>query len=245
LWFLGFLFSFSILCLPVFLWLKGETGRRFIARLEGMCRYRGALLMFVIPLAVIRLVLHPFFPEEHSWADFLVQMSFFLLGFLLFSGDGLLHAVRRDWRIHLGVGVLAFAVGVPILLSKSDLNLELPPRTILDFLFWTMIAIAGWCWSLFTLYVGMRYLNFANRTLEYGQDAIVPFFVFHQPVIMILAYFAVQWQASLVIKLLFVVIGSFLVTLGIYEFGVRRVPLLRKVFGMKIVPARELERQAV
>ena len=30
LWFLGFLFTYSVICLPVFLWLKGERGRRAV-----------------------------------------------------------------------------------------------------------------------------------------------------------------------------------------------------------------------
>jgi hypothetical protein len=73
LWFLGFLSSFSILCLPIFLWLKGDAGRRLINRLASMCERRGALLLFIIPLAIVRLALHPFFPQEHNWADFFVQ----------------------------------------------------------------------------------------------------------------------------------------------------------------------------
>jgi hypothetical protein len=44
----------------------------------------------------------------------------------------------------------------------------------------------------------------------------------------------VQWQASLVVKLLFVVIGSFCVTLGIYECLIHRVAPLSHLFGMKV-----------
>jgi hypothetical protein len=98
----------------------------------------------------------------------------------------------------------------------------------------------SWCWTLFFVFIGMRCLNDTNKYLEYGQEAILPFFVFHQPVIIILAYYAVQWQASLVIKLLFVVLGSFCVTLGIYEFLIHRIALLRRVFGMKMSPAAKL-----
>lgn len=233
LWFLGFLFSFSILGLPIILWLKGEAGQRLMTRLAEICENRGAMLVFVIPLAVIRLVLHPFFPQEHSWADFFVQMSFFLLGYVLFSWDEFLRAILRDWRIHLSIGIAATAAALAIVVSTGSLDLEAAPSTLLDVLFWILISVDSWCWTLFFLYVGMRYLNYTNKNLEYGQDAILPFFVFHQPVIIILAYNIVQWQANLTIKLLFVVIGSFWVTLGIYEFLVRRIGLLSLLFGMK------------
>ena len=61
-WFLGFLFAFSLLALPLFIWLKGEAGRSFVSRLAGLCERRGAILLFILPLAVVRLGLQPFFP---------------------------------------------------------------------------------------------------------------------------------------------------------------------------------------
>lgn len=239
LWFLGFLFSFSILGLPIFLWLRGDAGRRLTTRLARLCEHRGAILLFFIPLAIVRLALHPFFPQEHNWADFFVQMSFFVLGYLLFSHQGFLQAIRRNWRLSLGVGILATVSGIAIVSATGSLDLQSPPRDLLAILLWIVIAVDSWCWPLVVLSIGMRYLNFTNKYLQYGQDAILPFFVFHQPVIMILAYFAVQWQASVTVKLLFVVIGSFCVTLGIYEFVIRRIALLSQLFGMKRLTAAE------
>ncbi len=61
----------------------------------------------------------------------------------------------------------------------------------------------------------------------------LPFFVLHQPVIIVLAYYAVQWHAPLLVKLLFVVLGSFCVTLGLFEVLVRRSGVLRLAFGVK------------
>jgi hypothetical protein len=235
--FLGFLFSFSLLCLPIFLWLKGDAGRRLTSRFAKLCEHRGALLLAVIPLAIVRLALHPFFPEEHNWADFCVQMAFFLLGYLLFSQQGFLYTIRRDWRIHLGVGIGSAAAALAIAASTHTLDLQAPPHTWLDILFWILISIDSWCWTLFFLIIGMRYLDATNTYLVYGQDAILPFFVFHQPIIIVLAYYAVQWQASLVVKLLFVVIGSFCMTLGIYVFLIHRVAPLSRLFGMKVSAA--------
>lgn len=233
LWFLGFLFSFSILGLPVFLWLKGDAGRRLTDRLAHFCRHRGAIILFVVPLLIARLILHPIFPREHDWADFAVLMIYFLFGFLLYSDRRFLAAVGRNWRLLLGVGFITFTLGLAIAIYTSNLDVYSKPVTFLDYLFWALITINGWCMSLGVLYTGMRHLDFSNKVLEYGKDAIMPFFVFHQPVIIILAYFAVQWPVHLVVKLLIVVVGSFLVTLGIYEFLIRRIGWLSRLFGMK------------
>lgn len=239
LWFLGFLFSFSILGLPILLWLNGKTGQQFITRLVKMCELRGGILFFFIPLAIVRLALHPFFPQEHSWADFFVQMSFFLFGYILFSRPEFLEVIHRDRQINLWTGIAVTAAAFAIAASTGTLNLEAPPQSLLDVLFWILISVDSWCWTLFFLYVGMRYLNYTDHYLEYGQNAILPFFVFHQPVIIILAYYIVQWQASLAVKLICVVAGSFCVTLSIYELLIRRIALLRLVFGMKNGPSSQ------
>jgi hypothetical protein len=103
------------------------------------------------------------------------------------------------------------------------------PFYILQFL-GSAIAL---CYSLTMLFIGMRFLDFANRWLRYGQEAALPFFVLHQPVIIGIAFFVVQWNAGISIKLLIVVLSSFVVSIGLYELLVRRIHLLRLVFGMK------------
>ena len=77
--------------------------------------------------------------------------------------------------------------------------------------------------------------------LRYGGETIMPFFVLHQPVIIAIAYFVVQWDTStalgagtgITLKLLVVVLGSLLVTLGLVELIIKRIPVLRGLFGMK------------
>lgn len=93
-------------------------------------------------------------------------------------------------------------------------------------------AIA-FCYSLTMLFVGMRFLDFTNRWLRYGQEAALPFFVLHQPVIIVIAFFVVQWNAGISIKLPIVVLSSFVVSIGLYELIVRRIRPLRFLFGMK------------
>jgi glucan biosynthesis protein C len=233
LWFLGFLFMFSLLALPFFQWVRRGAGQRLASWLVQVCRHRGGILVFVLLPLVIRLGLQPFFPYEHDWADFFFLFSFFIIGYLVISDEQLRQAVRRDWPITLVLGTLAFVGAAVISFSTGELNIEGAPRNLLDFAWWGLFVVCGWCWAAFALFVGMRFLNFTNRVLSYGQEAIVPFFVVHQPVIIAIAYFVVQLNAALVPKLLIVVIGSFAVSLALYQFIIRHVGVLRVAFGMK------------
>lgn len=232
-WFLGFLFCFSLLSLPVFLWFRGAAGRRFVSWIARLCERRGGILLFILPLALVRLGLHPFFPYEHDWADFFCFMAFFILGYMLFADGRFTQAIRRDWPITLGVGIAAFLAFAAITLVTGDINIEAGPRTLVDFSWWGLIAVNGWCWTAFVLFIGMRYLNHTNKWLQYGQEAILPFFVVHQTVIVVIAYFVVQWNTGMLPKMLVVFVGSFVVSIGLYELIIKRVGILRAMFGMK------------
>lgn len=103
LWFLGFLFCFALITLPFFMWLKNKPGADLLAWMAKLCEHRGGLLLFIIPLAIVKLILAPLFTLEHDWADFIFQMCFFALGYILFADERFAHAIRKDWWILLSV----------------------------------------------------------------------------------------------------------------------------------------------
>ena len=232
LWFLGFLFLYSLVALPLFIWLKGEAGRRFVSRLAGLCEHRGVILLFILPLAAVRLVLQPFSPELQNWADFFYYGAFFVLGYLLFADERFTRAIRRDWPILLGVGIAATLAGTAIGVSHS-FDIEKAPDAFWEFLLWGLIVACGWCWAAFFLFIGMRYLDSDSKTLRYGQVTQLPFYVLHQPMILAIAYFVVQWETAIPIKLLVVVLGAFALSIGLVELVIKRVGVLRFLFGMK------------
>jgi glucan biosynthesis protein C len=234
-WFLGFLFCYSLLALPLFIWFKGETGRRAISRLAGLCERRGAILLFILPLAVVRLGLQPFSPQLQGWAEFFYFGAFFVLGYLLFADERFSRAIRRDWAILLGVGLVAWLAMTAIGMSLG-FELERPPRAFWEFLTWGLFVACGWCWTAFMLFIAMRYLDRDSKALRYGQATLLPFFVVHQPAILAVAYFVVQWEVAIGIKLLVVVLGAFALSIGLTELVIKRVGILRLLFGMKTPP---------
>jgi glucan biosynthesis protein C len=233
LWFLGFLFAFSLIALPLFLWFKRDAGQRTIDWLARLSARRGALLLFVIPLVVIKLVLHPYFPDYQDWADFLYMLTFFVYGYILYADERFAPAVRRDWPLMLVAGVLSSLFILVGGAAEVIFDWMESPGTPGFYLFWSVWGINGWCWTLFVLYVGMRYLDFTNKWLVYGRDTILPFYLLHQPVIIVIAFFVVQWDTGTTIKLLVVVLGSLLVTVGLVELVIKRIGVLRRLFGMK------------
>jgi len=233
LWFLGFLFTFSMIALPLFLWLKGARGRRVLAWLGKLGERRGGLLAFILPIAAIRLLLQPFYPGYTDWTDFGYMFAYFLCGYIVYADERLLQAIRRDARLMLAVGVLSTVVMVVALAAFDGQSWVRDPSTPGFYLGWGLVAVNGWCWTLFALSFGMRALSFRNRLLEYGQAMIVPFYVLHQPPVIAIAFFVVQWNAGIAVKLPVVVVASFLATIVLCELLVRHVKPARVLLGVK------------
>jgi surface polysaccharide O-acyltransferase-like enzyme len=233
LWFLGYLFVDSLLLLPLFEWLKGEAGRRIVSRLARLCEQRGGILVFILPLLLIQLGLRPYFPDERNWADFFYYLLFFLAGYLFYTDERFLRAVRRDRWLVLAVGIAALLGLMATVAMGEAETLFSTPSNPGFYLFWACAVVDAWCWCVTMLYVGMRFLDFSNQWTRYGQEAILPFYVLHQPVIFAIAFYVVQWEAGVTVKMLAVILGSFVVTAALYELLVRRVAPLRALFGMK------------
>ena len=124
LWFLAFLFAYSLLALPVFSWFKGDAGQSFISWLGRLVEKRGGILLFLIPLAVSRVLVQPFAPEEHGWLDFVYSFLFFVLGYILYADDRFLSAVQRDRWLLVAGGVLNLVAFGGLYAAAGDTALE-------------------------------------------------------------------------------------------------------------------------
>jgi glucan biosynthesis protein C len=93
--------------------------------------------------------------------------------------------------------------------------------------------VATWCTILGILGTGARLLSFNHKNLSYANEAVLPFYILHQPVLLVIGYFVVQWSLPIPIKYAIILIIAFCVIMAIYELLVRRWSVLRFLFGMK------------
>jgi glucan biosynthesis protein C len=69
--------------------------------------------------------------------------------------------------------------------------------------------------------------------VRYANEAVLPFYIMHQTVLLCVGYFVVQWAIPDLLKWLIIVLGSFGIIMALYELLVRRFNVLRVLFGMK------------
>ena len=97
----------------------------------------------------------------------------------------------------------------------------------------SLASLLIWSYLLTIFGFGMRYLTANKRLLSYANEAVLPFYILHQPVILIIGYFIIRLPLPILAKYLIITPLALGITLGLFEYGIRRVNLVRQVFGLK------------
>ncbi len=233
LWFVVFLLWFSLLGLPVFLWLRGRGGRRLSGWLGERAGRRGATLLFAVPVALVPLTVLPLWPEAEDWGTFVYLFGFFVAGYVLMSDPRLMEAVRRDLApalcVAIGVDVAILLTGVPGFIDRWQDASSYSWRYAWAYF---TIAVQAWAWVHFLLGLGMRARSFRRPLPRSVSAAAMPFFLVHQPVILAIAFFVVRWDAGIPVKWAVVVLGSLGLS-AVVATALARLPLVSTMFGVK------------
>jgi len=235
LWYLPYIFAYSMLLLPLFLWLRTTRGRKALTFIRARLCRPGALLLLCIPSAVSDVCLRPAWPADTNnlvadWGNFTSKAIIFLTGFVLCSGEEIWDRIERDRFRALGLGLLATIV---LYLSwYADLEIQGLSRAA----YRVLRNLNLWCWLLGVLGLGRRYLRFNHPFLKYATEAVYPWYILHQTVIVAIGYYVAGWDMALWWKYTVVLIAMAIVTGLLHEFVIRRTSLLRPFFGLKIKP---------
>lgn len=236
LWFLGFLFLYSILILPIIAWLRSQSGANLIARLAAFSQKPGTILLFFLPTAFIQTALRARYHGHTDWSDFFVWSYYFVFGYVCLSDRRFLQAITRHRYVALAGGLICtLAMGVLLLDFGYAEVWELNPVLSLGYALYEVLrSLNTWLWVVFLLGMGIRHLEFNHPVLGYSREALLPFYVLHQVVIVLLAFWIFNWSPPLLIKFVVLVGGAFLITVGLYELLVKRSNGLRFLFGMRL-----------
>lgn len=230
LWFVYYLFIFSLICLPVFVYFEGEGGRRFAIRLADILERRGMIFALGVPLAVGVAILSMIQRSRKGWdivhdlTNSFQYISCFIYGYLISSDERVWEAVERQWKVS---GVALVVLNLILLVLGSRMG-----RVVVA----GIRGFGSWLWILLILGLGRGFLNFENRFLRYMREAFYPFFIIHQPVILALGYYTQGWGVPVLIRALTVGVLTTVLTLLIYDLCVKRTNVTRFLFGLRPLP---------
>jgi hypothetical protein len=233
LWFLLYLFLISLVALPLMRYLRSVQGLRFIEILAGWSHRWGGIFLFLIPVILIRVGLRSVFLGMFTWAGFLEFVLYFVIGYILPADTRFTEGIKKHGWICLILGLVSFG-GEGYFVTELGYNYPGGETFSLTFvLFETMMSIGRWSWIIFVLSLGAKYLNFNKRVLSYGNEAVLPFYIFHQTIILCVGWFVIRWNIGILPKYLIIAVASFVLIMLLYELLVRRFNVVRFFFGMR------------
>jgi hypothetical protein len=205
LWFLAHLFAYSILALPLFRYLSSPGGKRTLTLLARWYVAPGGILWLAVPLVLERNLLWGIFPERHmlatDWSNHALLFVAYIYGFVLASSPKLGDAIDAQWRraaglAAIGTGLLSMGTWLGIVPGRIP-----PPYSIAYLGFWTLYGICAWAWMVALLGISRRWLNREGPLTRYAQRVGYEIYIVHQPIIVAIAYFVVQWHAPVAAKI--------------------------------------------
>ncbi len=244
LWFLIFLLVYTLLLLPLFLYMQRSTGKHLATRISGFLSRRFAVFLWAIPIALLEAFLGAIWPS--GWNRW-IWPFIILFGYLSAADAGLTAALVRHRILALVIGLLGFSVffmGTGIL-SGAGIDPwagREGPAVVLRF----FKGISSWCLTVAVVGIATRIgqrkvetdrtpgrSTFWSRLAAYGREAQLPYYVLHQTPIIAIGYYVVGWNWPAVAKFWIIYLGSLAITLLVYELLVRRIGIMRVLFGMK------------
>ncbi|MFV8343952.1 acyltransferase family protein [Flavobacterium sp. XS2P39] len=233
LWFIAYLFVYSILALPFLLFIKSEKGKKVVSKLANITRKMG-MYWCVIPL-YLAFLLYFWYPNDtHAligdWAMFTKYFTYFILGSFIGINQIFWNDIVEKRRQYLKIAFLS-----TILINYFRWN-DLEPEwgfNLPNLMFIALGILNVWTWLLTIFGYGKKYLNFNNKILVYANEGIYPFYILHQTFIVIIGYYVIQVDESIINKYLFLTFVSFFLSIGVYDFFIKPYNHIRILFGMK------------
>ena len=242
LWYVVYLFVYSLLLVPLLPVLRRLAdsgamtwlGRQFDRNLLGSLLI---IALPVLPLLVYRFTLVPAFPVTHAlfddWANHAISFTFLLYGFLIAKNAAAWRGLYRTLPL---TGVLTLISMVTLFTAYVNWGVVQVDETML-FAARVMRVVYSWTMILTLAGLAHRFLNRDGPARRYFTEAIFPYYILHQTITVV----AGQWLTGFALGF-WVELGLLTAaTLGGCAIGyelVRRVTVLRPVFGLKLSSRR-------
>ncbi|MCT4589288.1 MAG: acyltransferase [Carboxylicivirga sp.] len=231
LWFIAYLFFIALIISSFHSVLISRRFSNFIKRLTPMICQKLGLNYLVVPIILSQLFLRPYFPDNthdfiNDWAAIAYYFLYFLLGYIIVSKKQIMESIQKNRRYYLLQSVIAtlFMFTIPSLIESDAIAT----------LVWRISSyLMAWACGLSALGYARKYLNFDSKYRKIANEAIYPFYLIHQPIIVLMAFYVVGLNISLIWKVILITTSSFTLTVLIYLYVVRPFDFMRILFGMK------------
>jgi len=231
LWYLPYLLTYTLLLIPIgkFIDGPGKAVRCGFQRLRG-------IWIVLVPIVPLMISYNFFFPRYadfsrafmDDWYAHCLYGTAFLYGYLISRDNGFWAELTRMRRTTLILAVTSFAIYVikREYLPFDASGWQFQANGIID-------QLNTWLWIMTVLGWGHYYLNKPMKWLPYATEAVYPWYILHQTIILVIGFNLSKLQLGPVVEPTLVLLATVGGCLLLHEFVIRRSRFLRPFFGLK------------
>ncbi len=243
LWFILYLFVYSLLALPLLKFLRSDKAEDFKNKLYSLLARPAGIL--VVPSLLIlgsQIVLRPYFPEEthdlvKDWAYFTFNFLFFLMGIICYSIPKLWSAIGANRKYLLFAMLISIVPFYICYFHFRDL-LALPwTDDTVETIFDVIAIFVSWFTVITIVAYGQHYLNKPHPWLSKISEGLYPFYILHQSVIIAIGYYVCQLDWTISAKYWSINFLTLISCVCFYLLAIRPFNVMRFLFGMKKGPS--------
>jgi glucan biosynthesis protein C len=193
LWYLPNLFAITLLTYPILNHLSTKGLPE--AFMQKVTEQPKIVLLFSVPIILTLIILKPIFPDYTSVTDFFVFTCFFLYGFgFIKEHERLMPVIKKNENILLILGVLSSLTLIGFLLVEPLRKAAFDPEYNLNHLIVSVpIGLSAFSWSFYFVSLFSRKFNFINRALTELNRSILPVYIVHQSIIVVVGYYIIKF----------------------------------------------------
>lgn len=234
LWFVLYILVYSLVGIPIFLWLRGDGGQRVIGHMvNAFERWPPLLYLMNLPNLLVAFTLGPHWPTTHNlvadWANLTGSFITFLWGFTVASNGRFLDLItrRRNELLLVGLTIAALFFGLRVIgwTGPPSSGLRIPLDRVIS-------SYYGMVWVLALVGYARHTITSGGPVLRYATQAVYPFYIVHQTIMIAVGYYVIQQPWGVWPKFALVALATFLGSWVTVEV-VRRTAVTRLLFGMK------------
>ncbi len=234
LWFVAYLWIYTLL-LTVAVALcpapMRRVGQRVFARLFGG---PGALILPMAWLMIVSGLLFPGARETHAlfgdWVAHATYLPMFLFGFAMAGSERVIATFARWWKVTALLAVLAYLLVAGI--EIAFMGQRVTPRPFGSIFSYTR-GVEGWMAIAALIGIAETFWNRDHRWRPMLTEAVFPFYIIHQTIIVVVAYWLMLAGLPLALDFVILVAATVAGCWAFYLVG-RRVPLLRPLIGLRL-----------
>lgn len=234
LWYIRELWWFSIYVII----LSPALNSQFIQRrIDFLGKTSSPIKLILIPVLILTTLAFWVFPNDSEGYRIAMGFSFLIFGYLLGWNEHLWKIIKSYRRLYLYLALITYL----LLIVYFQLVWKVRKDDATGLTLFTEMLFSyfnRWCWILMILGYGSQYLTKSNKWLTYLNQGVYPYYILHQSLLIVLAYWLSSYSLGVVLEPLIVVVGTILGCAICFEI-IRRFNLLRLLFGLKIKKEKE------